>query len=235
MLTLPTLSVLIPVFNERATIERLLDRVVDADAGVPKQILVADDGSSDGTREILGRVNLPDVQVIFMPDNVGRGGVLKHLWTLATGDILVHQDADLEYDPRDYRALVDPILRNAADVVYGSRFKGSIERMRWANRLANHTMTAACRALYGVALSDLMTCYKMYRTSLIRGLQVRANGFDFEAEFTARLAQKGARFAEVPVSFHGRTVEEGKKIRAFDAVRVMRELVRCRMSGAARG
>ena len=230
-----TLSVLIPVYNERATIETLLDQVVRADAGVSKQILVADDGSSDGTREILSRLKLPGVQVIFMPDNVGRGGVLKHLWTLATGDILVHQDADLEYDPRDYKALVTPILTDKADVVYGSRFKGSIERMRWANRLGNQTMTAACRALYGIAVTDLMTCYKMYRASLIRGLHIRANGFDFEAEFTARLAQRKARFAEVPVSFHGRTVQEGKKIRAFDAVRVMRELVRCRVSGAAHG
>ncbi len=232
---MPTLSVLIPVYNERATIETLLHRVVQADAGIPKQILVADDGSSDGTREILSRLKLPDVQVIFMPDNVGRGGVLKHLWTLATGEILVHQDADLEYDPGDYKALVTPILTNTADVVYGSRFKGSIERMRWVNRLGNQTMTAACRALYGIAVSDLMTCYKMYRASLIRGLHIRANGFDFEAEFTARLAQHGARFAEVPVSFQGRTVEEGKKIRAFDAVRVMRELVRCRVTGAAHG
>jgi hypothetical protein len=107
--------------------------------------------------------------------------------------------------------------------------------MRWLNRMGNHTMTAAARLLYGVNVSDLMTCYKMYRTSLLDGLRINANGFDFEAEFTARLAQRGARFAEVPVSFYGRTFEEGKKIRAFDAVRVMRELMRCKISGEARG
>jgi hypothetical protein len=107
--------------------------------------------------------------------------------------------------------------------------------MRWLNRMGNHIMTAAARVLYGVQVSDLMTCYKMYRASLINGLPIAANGFDFEAEFTARLAQRGARFAEVPVSFHGRTFEEGKKIRAFDAVRVMRELVRCKVAGEARG
>jgi hypothetical protein len=101
--------------------------------------------------------------------------------------------------------------------------------------MGNLTMSASSRLLYGVAVTDLMTCYKMYRASLIRGLQIRANGFDFEAEFTARLAQRGARFAEVPIGFHGRTFEEGKKIRAFDAVRVMRELVRCRLSGEPRG
>ena len=229
------LSVLVPCYNERATIERLLNAVVAVDTGLELEVLVGDDGSRDGTREILDKLNLPGVTVIFMPENVGRGGVIKHLWTLATGDILVHQDADLEYDPQDYIPLLQPLLLNRADVVYGSRFKGSIEKMRWLNRMGNHTMTTAARVLYGVQVSDLMTCYKMYRTSLIKGLHIGANGFDFEAEFTARLAQRGARFAEVPVSFHGRTFEEGKKIRAFDAVRVMRELVRCKVAGEARG
>jgi glycosyltransferase involved in cell wall biosynthesis len=227
-----TLSVLVPCYNERATIERLLNAVVAVDTGLRLEVLVGDDGSSDGTRDILSRLNLPGVTVIFMPDNVGRGGVIKHLWTLAKGEIIVHQDADLEYDPQDYVALLQPLLEDRADVVYGSRFKGSIEKMRWLNRMGNRVMTGAARALYGVQVSDLMTCYKMYRASLIAALHIRANGFDFEAEFTARLAQRGARFAEVPVRFSGRTFEEGKKIRAFDAVRVMRELVRCRVTGA---
>lgn len=229
-----TLSVLVPVWNERPTIEKLLNAVVAVDAGVDLEVLVADDGSTDGTREILSKINLPGVTVIFMDENVGRGGVIKHLWTRATGSIIVHQDADLEYDPQDYTRLVAPILSGQADVVYGSRFKGSIERMRWLNRMGNIIMTGASRALYGVNVSDLMTCYKMYRRTLIEGLHIRANGFDFEAEFTARLAQRGARFAEVPVSFYGRTFEEGKKIRAFDAVRVMRELVRCKVTGESR-
>jgi glycosyltransferase involved in cell wall biosynthesis len=229
------LSVLVPVWNERATIERLLTAVVAVDAGVDLEVLVADDGSTDGTREILSRLALPGIRVIFMDENVGRGGVIKHLWTVATGSLIVHQDADLEYDPQDYKQLVAPLLSGAADVVYGSRFKGSIERMRWLNRMGNIVMTGASRALYGVNVSDLMTCYKMYRRSLIDNLRIRANGFDFEAEFTARLAQRGARFAEVPVSFYGRTFEEGKKIRAFDAVRVMRELVRCKLTGEPRG
>jgi glycosyltransferase involved in cell wall biosynthesis len=230
-----TLSVLVPVYNERATIEELLTRVVSVKAPVALQVLVGDDGSTDGTRDILSRLKLPGLHVELMPDNVGRGGVLKYLWTLATGDIIVHQDADLEYDPQDFNSMLEPILSGRADVVYGSRFKGSIDGMRWLNRMGNLTMSGASRLLYGVAVSDLMTCYKMYRASMIRGLQIRANGFDFEAEFTARLAQRGARFAEVPISFHGRTFEEGKKIRAFDAVRVMRELVRCKIAGTPRG
>ncbi len=230
-----TLSVLVPVYNERATIEELLTQVVSVDTGLTLEVLVGDDGSSDGTRDILSKLSLPGVKVIFMPDNVGRGGVIKHLWTLATGDIYVHQDADLEYDPQDFRPLLQPLLAGQADVVYGSRFKGSIEKMRWLNRMGNLTMTSAARMLYGVQLTDLMTCYKMYRASLVRGLNIQANGFDFEAEFTARLAQRRARFAEVPVSYSGRNFEEGKKIRAFDAVRVMRELVRCKVAGESRG
>ena len=230
-----SLSVLVPCYNERATIERLLTAVVAVDTGLAIEVLVGDDGSSDGTRDILSKLSLPGVKVIFMPDNVGRGGVIKHLWTLATGDLVVHQDADLEYDPQDYIPMLAPLLEGRADVVYGSRFKGSIEGMRWLNRMGNLTMSGAARALYGVQVSDLMTCYKMYRASLIQGLHIDANGFDFEAEFTARLAQRGARFAEVPVSFSGRTFEEGKKIRAFDAVRVMRELIRCKVMGEARG
>lgn len=226
-----SLSVLVPVYNERATIERLLNEVVAVDTGLRLEVLVGDDGSSDGTRDILSRLALPGVRVIFMSENVGRGGVLKHLWTLASGDVYIHQDADLEYDPGDYNALLTPILDGTADVVYGSRFKGSIEGMRFVNRLGNLFMSAAARGLYGAQVSDLMTCYKMYRASLIQGIQIKANGFDFEAEFTARLAQRGARFAEVPVSFRGRTFEEGKKIRAFDAVRVMRELIRCKLTG----
>jgi glycosyltransferase involved in cell wall biosynthesis len=230
-----TLSVLVPIYNERHTIERLLTEVVSVDTGLNVEVLAGDDGSSDGTRDILSRLQLPGLRVIFMDANVGRGGVIKHLWTLATGDIYVHQDADLEYDPRDYVPLLQPILSGHADVVYGSRFKGSIEGMRFANRMGNLFMSASARALYGAQVSDLMTCYKMYRAALIKELPIRANGFDFEAEFTARLAQRGARFAEVPVGFRGRTFEEGKKIRAFDAVRVMRELVRCKFSGESRG
>ena len=242
MRSVASLSVLVPIYNERATIERLLNEVVAVRTGLTVEVLACDDGSTDGTRDILSKLSLPGVKVIFMDENVGRGGVIKHLWSIATGDVIVHQDADLEYDPQDYIPMLEPLLADRADVVYGSRFKGSIEGMRFLNRMGNLTMTAAARLLYGVKVSDLMTCYKMYRSSLVNGppspkapagqaLHIEANGFDFEAEFTARLAQRGARFAEVPVSFSGRTFEEGKKIRAFDAVRVMRELLRCKVQG----
>ena len=230
-----TLSVLVPIYNERATIERLLTQVTEVHTGLKLEILACDDGSKDGTRDILSRLSLPGLKVIFMDENVGRGGVIKHLWKQATGDIFVHQDADLEYNPQDYVALLQPILSGSADVVYGSRFKGSIERMRWVNRVGNLMMSASARLLYGVDVSDLMTCYKMYPAALVRDMVVKANGFDFEAEFTARLAQRGARFAEVPVRFRGRTFAEGKKIHPYDAVRVMRQLLRCKVQAEPRG
>ena len=229
------LSVLVPIYNERATVERLLRAVVAVETGLELEVLACDDGSTDGTRDILRNLTLPGLRVILLDRNVGRGGVLKHLWTIASGDVIIHQDADLEYAPDDYPALLAPLRDGTADVVYGSRFKGSIARMRWLNRMGNHTMSATARLLYGIEVSDLMTCYKLYRRSLVEGLRIEASGFDFEAEFTARLAQRGARFAEVPIRFEGRTFEEGKKIRAFDAVRVMRELVRCKVAGERRG
>ncbi len=225
------LSVLIPVYNERQTIEALIQRVESASTSIEKEILVGDDMSTDGTRDILSRLKpRPGLRIEFLPQNAGRGGVLKRLWSLATGDIVLHQDADLEYDPSEYQRLLDPILSGAADVVYGSRFRGRIEGMRWANNLGNKILTIACRQLYGLRITDLMTCYKVYRRALVQGLRIESNRFDFEAELTARLAQRGARFAEVPVSFVGRSVAEGKKIRALDAVHVSRRLLACKLS-----
>jgi glycosyltransferase involved in cell wall biosynthesis len=228
------LSVLIPVYNERATIAELIRRVLDAPLTIEKEVLVADDGSKDGTRPILDSLRgTPGLDIQFMEQNVGRGGVIKALWPRATGDIVIHQDADLEYDPREYQSLVDPILEDRADVVYGSRFKGDIAGMKLANNLGNKLLTWSCRALYGVDITDLMTCYKVYRRRLVEGLSIDANGFDFEAELTARFVQRGARFTEVPVTFVGRTVEEGKKIRAMDAVYTTRRLLQAKWRPSA--
>lgn len=225
------LSVLIPVYNEKRTIAELLRRVLAAQIPIAKEVLVGDDGSTDGTRDILRALPpQPELQIHFMDENVGRGGVLKHLLPLATGSVIIHQDADLEYDPGAYAALLEPILRDEADVVYGSRFKGEIRQMRAVNNLGNRVMSGMARLLYGIELTDLMTCYKMYRSDLMRGLTIDANGFNFEAEFTAKLARRGARFREVPISFVGRTHAEGKKIRASDAVLVVQKLISCRLS-----
>lgn len=223
------LSVLIPVYNEVNTIISLVDKVKSAEIGIEKEILIVDDGSTDGTRQLLdGMRGDPELKIEFMDENVGRGGVIKHLWKKLTGDIIVHQDADLEYNPTEYQVLLNPLVNGSADVVYGSRFKGNIENMRALNNIGNRAMTLMTRLLYKVSITDLMTCYKMYRASLMEGLSIQANGFDFEAEFTARLAQRGARFAEVPISFVGRTVEEGKKIVASDALYVIQKLMSCK-------
>jgi glycosyltransferase involved in cell wall biosynthesis len=228
------LSVLVPVFNEARTIAPLLARVLAAKIPIPKEVLVCDDGSTDGTRDILRAMEPhPDLHIHFMEDNVGRGGVLKHLLPKASGDIIVHQDADLEYNPDEYERLLVPILAGEADVVYGSRFKGEIQQMRAVNNLGNRVMSAMARLLYGIRVTDLMTCYKMYRVALLEGLTIHANGFHFEAEFTAKLARRGARFQEVPISFVGRTHAEGKKIKARDAVFVIQKLVACRLRSDA--
>ena len=229
------LSVLIPAYNERQTILTLIDQVRAVELPIEKEILVGDDGSTDGTREMLRDLEGEDgLHIHFMEKNVGRGGVIKSLWKHVTGDIVVHQDADLEYVPDEYNLLLPAILEDRADVVFGSRFKGSIENMRALNNLGNRCMSLAARVLYGLDVSDLMTCYKMYRASYTREIDVVANGFDFEAEFTARLVQRGARFHEVPISFEGRSFEEGKKIRAMDAVYVTQKLISCKFSKGGR-
>jgi glycosyltransferase involved in cell wall biosynthesis len=224
------LSVLIPVFNEAKTIAELVRRVTSARIPIDKEILIGDDGSTDGTRDILRGMSAPNLKIEMLDKNIGRGGTLKHLLRQVTGDIVVHQDADLEYDPNDYASLLEPILAGEADVVYGSRFKGNIEKMRLLNNIGNRMMSGLARALYGVKITDLMTCYKMYRANLVRDLSIVSNGFEFEAEFTATLANRGARFAEVPIGFVGRSFEEGKKIRSRDALRVIQKLISGKLS-----
>ena len=224
------LSVLIPVYNEANTVLPLLDKVKSARIDIDKEILIGDDCSSDGTRDLLSQLpEDPAVKISFLEKNVGRGGVIKHLWTKVSGDFVIHQDADLEYDPSEYQSLLTPLLDDSADVVYGSRFRGNIRKMRNLNMWGNRIMTMMSRFLYGLDISDLMTCYKVYKAALIENLDIHSSGFDFEAEFTARLAQRDAKIVEVPISFVGRTFEEGKKIRAFDAIRVIRKLISCRI------
>lgn len=224
------LSVLIPVYNEANTVLSLLDKVKFARIDIDKEILIGDDCSSDGTRDLLSQLpEDPTVKIFFLEKNIGRGGVIKHLWTKLSGDLVIHQDADLEYNPSEYQSLLAPLLSDNADVVYGSRFRGNIRKMRNLNMLGNRIMTTMCRFLYGLDVSDLMTCYKVYKASLIENLNIHSNGFDFEAEFTARLAQQDVKIVEVPISFVGRTFEEGKKIRAFDAIPVIRKLISCRI------
>lgn len=217
------LSVVIPVFNERKTIREIVRRVLAAP--LEKEIIVVDDASIDGTREILREMekSLPIV-VIYAEENHGRGMAIRMGQKSATGDLVIFQDADLEYDPNDYEALVRPILEGRADVVYGSRFKGSIENMATKNYLGNKFLTFLCNMMLGTRITDLMTAYKVFRIDVLRKLEFFTQGFEYEAELTAKLVRTGARIAEVPISYHGRSRTEGKKIGWRDAIKVMNAL-----------
>ena len=161
-------SVLIPVFNEADTILPLLKNVKSTGISMDMEILIGDDGSTDGTRDLLLELpEEPSVKVFFLERNVGRGGVIKYLWTKMTGDFVIHQDADLEYDPSEYPSLLEPLINDRSDVVYGSRFRGNIQKMRSLNMAGNRIMTSMSRLLYGLDITDLMTCYKAYRSSLV--------------------------------------------------------------------
>ncbi len=221
------LSIVMPVFNERHTIREITDRVI----AVPleKEIIIVDDASTDGTGEILQEMQeeLP-ITLIQREKNAGRGMAVRIGIGRASGDIVIAQDADLEYDPNDYTALIQPIVEERADVVYGSRFRGTIEGMSPKNYLGNKFLTFLCNRMLGTNISDLMTAYKLFRTGLIRSIEFDTEGFEFEAELTAKLVHSGARLTEVPISYHGRGKQEGKKIGWRDAVKTIETLKKYR-------
>ncbi len=202
------LSILIPVYNERATILEILKRV----QAVPfeKEIIAVDDGSTDGTRELLAQVQ--GVTVIYHERNQGKGAAIQTALQRATGDIIVIQDADLEYDPRDYKQLVEPIVEERAKVVYGSRFLGPRMAMFFWHMIANKILTLITNILYDAILSDMETGYKAFRADVIKGIRLRSRRFDFEPEVTAKILKRHIRIFEVPISYYGREYSEGKKI-----------------------
>lgn len=202
------LSILIPVYNERATILEILKRV----QAVPyeKEIIAVDDGSTDGTRELLAQAQ--GVTVLYHDRNRGKGAAIQTALAHATGDIVVIQDADLEYDPRDYKQLVEPIMEGRAKVVYGSRFLGPRMAMFFWHMVANKMLTLMTNILYDAILSDMETGYKAFRADIIQGIRLRSRRFDFEPEVTAKILKRGIRIFEVPISYYGREYSEGKKI-----------------------
>jgi glycosyltransferase involved in cell wall biosynthesis len=215
------LSVIIPVFNEVQNIEEILKRVQAT--ALAWEIVVVDDDSKDGTRDLLHQLDGKDgLRVIFHDRNQGKGAAVRTGLQAARGDLLLIQDADLEYSPRDYPALLKPIDEDIADVVYGSRFLGGPRRatMFW-HMIANHLLTFLTNILYDAILSDMETGYKVFRREVLDGMKLRSNHFNFEPEFTAKVLKRHYRIYEVPISFNPRDYSEGKKIKfhdAFDAV-----------------
>lgn len=213
------LCIIMPVYNERQTVQEIVRRVLDVDLnGIQKELILVDDGSTDGTRDVLlalGRQETPGVKVVLHHQNQGKGAAIRTGLGHANGDLIVIQDADLEYDPRDYAILLQPILDGKADVVYGSRFLGPHRAFNFLHMVGNKFLTLVTNVLYNTILTDMETCYKVFRVEVLRNMRIRSNRFDFEPEITAKVLKRGYRVFEVPISYSGRDLDEGKKISAW--------------------
>jgi len=213
------LSVVIPVYNEESTIEEIVKRV-DA-IRIEKEIIIVDDFSTDATREKLKEItkNRSDIKVSYHHKNRGKGAALRTGFEHVTGDIVIIQDADLEYDPKEYKRLIGPITDGVADVVYGSRFLGGPHRVLFFwHYLGNRFLTLLSNIMNNINLTDMETCYKVFKSEILKELRFKSNRFGFEPEFTAKISKKKYRIYEIPISYYGRTYEEGKKIGWKDGV-----------------
>jgi glycosyltransferase involved in cell wall biosynthesis len=224
-------SVIVPVFNEHATVAAVIERLLTIDFPTDREIIVVNDGSSDGTREVLGRLEgTPRLRIVHAEANRGKGHAIRLGLDQARGEVIAIQDADLELDPVQLGSLVEPLLRGEAEVVYGSRFLGRRPDAPWLTVVANRTLTSLTNILYGSSITDMETCYKVMRTTVARSLGLTADRFDIEPEITARLLKAGHRIVELPVTFTPRSRAAGKKIGWRDGIAAVRVLVRPRVS-----
>lgn len=233
-----TLSIIIPVYNERNTVMQLLHQVASQPIALHKEIVIVDDFSTDGTREFLQQNDLASelgnngantVKLALHEKNMGKGAGVRTGFAASTGEIVLIQDADLEYDPGDYPELLRPILEGHADAVFGNRFhSGSHRVQRYYRYLLNRLFSIVCNLLTGIAIHDVTACYKVFRRELLQRMNLRSDRFSVETEMTVKVAKLGARIYEVPVVYHGRTYAEGKKISWHDGYKAFYDLVRYR-------
>ena len=222
------LSVIVPVFNERNTVAEIVRQMRAVDLPVEREIVIVDDGSGDGTRDVLSQLADSTVHVVLHPHNRGKGAAIRTGLAQVTGDLVLIQDADLEYDPDDWPKLLAPILKGRAQVVYGSRFTGERRNMLFLHWIGNRFLSLLTNVLYNTTLSDMETCYKLFDRELIDSIDLRSERFDFEPEITAKILRRGIRIYEVPISYSGREFDEGKKITWRDGVVAVKTLVKYR-------
>jgi glycosyltransferase involved in cell wall biosynthesis len=224
------LSIVMPVYNEKNTIHEIIARVLKVEAGLEKELVIVDDFSTDGTRDILGQLNDPRIKVFFHPKNMGKGAALRTGFSQVQGDIVLIQDADLEYDPREYPKLLEPILDGRADVVYGSRFLGGPHRVLFFwHYIANRMLTGFANLLSNLNLTDIETCYKVFKKDVLSQIRLKSNRFGFEPEVTIKVAKLKCRVYEVPISYSGRDYSEGKKIGWKDGLAAIYHLLRYKL------
>jgi glycosyltransferase involved in cell wall biosynthesis len=228
--TFKLLSVIVPVFNERKTVSEILRRMRQVALPVDLEVLVVDDCSTDGTDKILAALEDSTVRLLHHDVNRGKGAAVRTGLAAARGDLVLIQDADLEYDPDDWPLLLAPILKGRARIVYGSRFTGERKNMMFWHWVGNRTLSLVTNVLYNTTISDMETCYKLFDRSVLEGMTIQSNRFDFEPEITAKVLRRGHRIYEVPISYSGREVNEGKKITWKDGFGALWALVRYRLS-----